>query len=813
MALATRQKLLSSEKDNDWKKNTVEYIYERCRPNNEYLRSLYKAANGELDISDYNYIINPYGSAVNNRPELQNYPAKLRNYPIIPEIVQLLLGEKRDRPILASVIAINPDTINRKKAEEVIALKGVLQQIFINTLNELGMDTSLESKPTPPLDQFLESFNNSWADNRSIIGQQTLDYIIETLDIPEKFIQGFKDWVVTGTVFTLKDVINDDVIYRTLDPLRIGFIADSNTQYVEDAEAVCVEEFLTKSSFLDRYWSLIKETIIENIEDKSPEDAYDKLIDTVDDNNSKASNPRITYFGSGTNLSGNLDTSYDGNLYTSGFFASLGDTVKVAYVNWTSMKLIKKISIVNELGEQEVIEVPDDYVVEAEFGEELIEEYWVNEKWEGYVVDDNKYYFGVQPIPIQRNMINNKSACKNLINGRIRRMGDRKAISIVELLMPFQHLYNFVHYKLNNILAKNKDKLMLMPMGLIPDKDGWDLYTSLYYADSTGIMFIDESNDQAAVALNALKAIDLSLGNYIEFMYKHLQNIKMEAENVVGINPQRKAAISAGDGLGTTQTAISQSNVITADLFEDYEKFQERELNGLLDISRFAYLHGKKAAYINSVGRTAFLEITAEDEDFCNAEFGVKVTSSAKEKEKFDKMKIFAETLASQKVKPATLAAILNAESNFSNLVKKLEEIDAQEQELLNQQSEAEAEAEARKEEVELQKHQDLLNVQYYKIDQDNDTKIQEALISADTALIGLDMNNNGIPDSTEVEKNQISREKNATDASIKLQELREKQNTARLKAQTEKYKADISLKIAKENQTAAELKAKKKNG
>src|SRR6185312_717399 len=134
--------------------------------------------------------------------------------------------------------------------------------------------------------------------------------------------------------------------------------------------------------------------------------------------------------------------------------------------------------------------------VEPAFGETLIEEYWVNEKWEGYVVDNDKFYFGVQPIPIQRNGINNKS-CKNLINGRIRRMGDRKALSVVELLMPFQHLYNFGHYKLNNILAKNKEKLLLMPIGMIPDKNGWDMYTSMYHADANGILWFDETKENA----------------------------------------------------------------------------------------------------------------------------------------------------------------------------------------------------------------------------------------------------------------------------------------------------------------------------
>jgi len=811
MAKATRQKLLYSKKNKDWRRESVAYYYQRCRPNNILFQTLYKAANGEIDTTDYSYITNPYGNAVATRPELQSYPAKLRNYPIIPEIIQLLLGEKRDRPLLSSVIAINPDTINRKKAEQVIAMKGALQQTFVNTLNALGMDTGLDTKPVPPLDEFMTSLDDNWADQRSVVGQEVLNYIIEDLDIPEKFIQAFKHWLVTATTYTIKDVINEDIVYRILNPKHVGFIADENTEYVEDAEAVCVDEYMSKASFLDRYWSLIQETIIAN-PDQTEKQTREDLTDTIDRDDRYTTNNLITTFGSSSNLSSGFSTSlYDTNLSSSQFIGVLGENIKVSYVNWTSMKLIKKVAIMNETGELETIMVPDDYKVEPAFGETLIEEYWVNEKWEGYVVDNDKFYFGVQPIPIQRNGINNKSSCKNLINGRIRRMGDRKALSVVELLMPFQHLYNFGHYKLNNILAKNKEKLLLMPMGLMPDKNGWDMYTTMYHADANGFMWVDETKENFITAVNAIKAIDLGLGNYIEFTYRYLQNIKAEAEGVVGINPQRKAAVSAGDGLGTTQTAIAQSSVITADLFEDFEKFQEKDLCGLLDLSKFAYISGKKAAYLNSAGRTAFLEINAEDEDFSESEFGVKVSSSAKEKEKFDKMKQFAETLASQKVKASQLAAILNAESNFGKLVTELKEIEAQEDALAQQTAQAEADFKNQELQSKMQLEQQKINLKMYEIDQNNITAEKVALIQSETQLLGLDKNLNGVDDSLEVEKNALARDKHLNEMGLKQRELDMKASETKIKADTEIYKADTMLKIAQENQNKAEIKAKKK--
>ena len=818
MAEATRQKLLYKDKDDQWRKESVQYVYQRCMPNNLYFDSLYKAANGEIDVTDYSYITNPYGNAVADRPQLQSYPAKLRNYPIIPEIIQLLLGEKRDRPLLASVIAVNPDTINRKKAEEALAMKNVLKQIFVNTLNDLGMDTGMETKPVPPLDQFMDSLNDNWADQRSVVGQEVLNYLIEDLDIPEKFIQGFKHWIVTATAYTIKDVINDDVIYRILNPKHVGFIADENTEYIEDAEAVCVEEFLSKASFFDRYWSLIRESIIPG-EGLSANETYDNVTNDLDRNNASSVGPNPLTFASG-NFSRGAYWGDNGNVGSSAgftsdipssFYSNVGDEVKVTYVNWTSMKLIKRISVINEFGEQEIVEVPDDYKIEKEFGEELVNEYWVNEKWEGYVVDDNRYYFGVQPLPIQRNLLNNKSSCKNLINGRIRRMGDRKALSVVELLMPFQHLYNMLHYKRTNIIAKNKDKVLLMPIGLIPNKNGHDMYSTMFHADANGILWIDETADNAAQAINAIKAIDLGLGSYVESVTNMMMTVKMEAEGVVGINQQRKANVSGKAGLGVTDAAIAQSHIITADLFEDFEKFQEKELCGLLDVSRFAFLYGKKAAYLNSAGRTAFLEIAKEDEDFCNSEFGVKVTSSAKEKEKLNKMKAFAETLASQKVKASQLAVILNAESNFSKLITELKALEAEEQAILQQEAQAEADMKNQELQAKMTQDQQKLNLEYYKVDQNNITAEKVALIQSETQLLGLDKNLNGVDDSVEVAKNALDRDKHFNEIGMKKQELDLKAREIEIKAATEIYKVDGAVKVAGMNKNKYDKPKSKK--
>lgn len=813
MALAQRQRIPASEKNADWKINNLKYFYERCRPYNAHFDALYRAAIGELDITEYSYFLNPWGNVVQDRPELQSYPAKMRNIPIIPEIFNKLIGEMRDRPLIKSVTVSNPDMMNKKRFEENEILKKHMQQVYINTLEELGYDTGEEAKPVEPIDSIMKRFSDNWVDSRVITGQEVLNFICDDLDIPEKFIEAFKNWVVTSCVYTIKDVIGDDVVYDVVNPSYVGFIKDDSTKFIEDAEAAMVIRRFTRASFIDRY-----SEIIFNDPD------YEEILDYFDKPERHSVDNIYTadgYFTSSYQGADSFRFTRDGN------FTWLGDTVEVGYINWTSEELVKVVAVPNAAGEYEQIDMPEDYQVDEAAGEYLVEEFWRTCKWEGYTVDKNKFFFGCRQIPIQRNKLNRKSKCKNLINGRVKLLGNRRQLSIVELLMPFQHLYNIIHYKLMNILAKNKERLLVLPVGVLPKYEGWDIHTTMYHADATGILWVDESNEQAQIALNSIKSIDMSLGNIISETLGLLNAIKAQAESMVGMSPQRKGQVGNRDGASTTQLAQAQSYQISEDLFAEFEKFQENELNGLLDISRYAYINGKRASYVTSEGRLAILELEEGLGDFVNAEIGVRVKNASSEKKKMEKMEMMAETLASQKANPSMLATILQTET-MNELVDKLAAIEEMERNYEAQNAQAQRDHEKAMSDASMKIEQDRLNLEYYKVDANNDTKKEVELIKADTTMMGMDLDKNGVADSLQITQQALARDKQFFDQTLaqsKLQQESDKVNhtkkveAAKLelekaklkqgdkKLSMEKYKADMSYKIAKENKNKHDVK------
>ena len=89
------------------------------------LRRLYDYYNGVIYEDDYRYVTQPYGKS------RTNFPSKMRNYPIIKPIIDLLLGEKSKRPLNYTVTVQNGDTVSEKeKAKQQVIYQNLQQRFY-----------------------------------------------------------------------------------------------------------------------------------------------------------------------------------------------------------------------------------------------------------------------------------------------------------------------------------------------------------------------------------------------------------------------------------------------------------------------------------------------------------------------------------------------------------------------------------------------------------------------------------------------------------------------------------------------------------
>jgi hypothetical protein len=261
---------------------------------------------------------------------------------------------------------------------------------------------------------------------------------------------------------------------------------------------------------------------------------------------------------------------------------------------------------------------------------------------------------------------------------------------------------------------------MLMPKGLLPE--GWDTSKFLYFAEATGIAFFDETKPNAAAVLNAIRGIDMGLGNYVAQMRDLMSGIKAEAWEAVGMNRQKYGDIKASDGKGNTDQAVLRSSIITAEMFRRFQRFEESDMQGLLDYSKFAWINGKKGMYINSNGRKALLDV--DPEQHLESDYGVFAVDSADEAAKLQQAKQYAFGWAQKGATPASVVLEVLDSNNMAQLkefVKKAEEIEKQYQTQIQQAQ---------------QQHEQIVEDKKISINRENNaTKIEVAHIMTDGAI------------------------------------------------------------------------------
>ena len=104
------------------------------------IKKLYDYYNGHIDIDDYKMITEPFGK------RLEGDWSDVVNYPIIKPKADLLLGEFAKRPANKEVFVANDDVVNQSLDEKNKAVLQNLEQLFINTLNQQGVDTGIPSQ-------------------------------------------------------------------------------------------------------------------------------------------------------------------------------------------------------------------------------------------------------------------------------------------------------------------------------------------------------------------------------------------------------------------------------------------------------------------------------------------------------------------------------------------------------------------------------------------------------------------------------------------------------------------------------------------
>ncbi len=749
---------------------------------------LYDAYNNKIPESYFNYVTNPLAST---KQEHANYPARVRPYSILRPNIDLLLGEFDKRPKKYTVTVTNPDSVNIMEDLLYQAVLNNLQAQFVNQVNSMQDPDQAQPEQQETPQEVKDKFLSNYKDERAMWGQDTLTRLDSELQVNEQFARMFKDYVIAGEVYSIKGVNKGDMFYERVSPLDIDYDKSPDNEYIEDASWVVRRKFMTPSDVVNLFYDELKSKHIDVLEE------HDATLPF-----------HSTYFN-----------NTFGNTYRNEEDLRRAKII-VYHIVWRYYKKIGFITILNPMtGEIETAEVDETY---KRSGKELsLEWVWVTEFWEGYRIDTPNItsnpaaqsdggeilYTNMQPIPYQRTKMNGFSQNKNPYNGIRFSATHSKNISILELGMPYQILYMILHYRLELTIAKSKGKILLLDKNVIPNTKGWDEEKFFYWAEANSFALIDRSQRGVDKSMNQYSAIDMGLYQHMDNLIKIMEFVKMSWDQVVGITPQRKGMVSASETASGIDAARYQSSVISERVFTSFDEFMRRERAGLLDVSKFAYMDGRKAVGYSEDMRSIMMEI--DPAVYVESEFDVHVSNSGQDLQDLEMMKGQAGQFASQGASPSIVAEIIEADniSKLKQILRKAEEREMQAAERRNQSAEDMETQRIKIEESfkELEARFDVM-LQDHKYDREEGLQhIKGQYALADTNTPGDQL------DPLALEQTLQEREKLAQDGALKDKEIQSKEKIAKNKDETTKYVADVGLKIAKENKNQYDSKPKGK--
>tara|TARA_R110002072_G_scaffold127384_1_gene264805 strand:- start:854 stop:3070 length:2217 start_codon:yes stop_codon:yes gene_type:complete len=698
-----QQRLPLSKKTKKWKEECVDAFINLSKfglsERRNYLKSLYDYYNGQIDDQDYKYVLKPYGKS------RENFPSKLRNYPIIKPIIDLLLGEKAKRPLNFSVAVKNSDVVSQKQKVKQELLFTTVQQMFLQELSRIpGFEQPEQGSPPIPK-EIMEEFENTYTDNRAIKGQAAINYIMQNEEVYDKFQKMFFHFLVAGECYTEKGVSNSETFYDVLNPMDIDFDKDPDIDFVEDGDWAIVRKFSHASTIIDRFGDQLTDEQILELENPQQTSVESYLLYRAE-------------------ASGADDNIYRNRL------------IECVTVYWKSRKRIGFVTYIDPTtGAVEEFQVDEGYKMPITLKEQggKVNYEWVNEVWQGTKID-GRFFADISPVSNQRISIDNPSRCKLPVNGRKYSDINSSNISLVSLGIPYQLNYNIFKYRMELAIARSKDIIAQFDINMIPKK--WDMDKFMYYIEGTGIAWVDYNKEGIMLSPQHQSVLDMSIktiGQYISL----LESIMMEWEKISGVNRQRQGTIGAYEGKGSSQQAIMQSSHITEDLFRKFAQLEQRELQGLLDYSKEAWVTGKKATYVMPDMSTETLEIDALDH--MESEYGIFVSNAGDDQSRLKEAKQLSQAMIQNGMPPSQVLDLLDT-NNLASIKSKMRKAEKAGQQLQKAQQEAAQQQDAMK----MQMQQRSEQVALIEKEKDRQLEIEKALIVAEsndsTDKINLDL-------------------------------------------------------------------------
>ena len=798
-------------KNKEWRKKFVDWADSKTFSTNSLVRKsvMHKKINydllrGVLHMSDLELILNP------DHLKAGFIPDRITHYPIMNSKLNVLIGEESKRVFDFRVVITNPNSISEIENNKRDAIRERLQQL-------LSDDSLSEDDFNQKLEKMNDFFTYEYQDMREVRANCLLNHYMKELNIPLEFNKGFRDATTVAEEIYQCDIRGGEPTFEKVNPLKIRIYKSGYSNKIEDADMIAIEDYWSPGKITDTYY--------EEIESLSAADKK-KLIDLLDSNVAGAAADHDSMDNiDDRNGFINMNLIGDEAIATNGYYFDpmglfsdgvddsmmpydIAGNVRVLRVYWKSRRKIKKVKSYDpETGEETFDFYPETYIIDKDKGEEETI-FWVNEAWEGTKIGKD-IYIGMRPRAVQYNRLSNPSRCHFGIVGSIYNMNDDRPFSLVDMMKPYNYLYDAIHDRLNKHLAKNWGKIVQLDLAKVPK--GWDVEKWLYFAKTNNLAIVDsfkEGNSglakgHLAGSLNNASSgvIDAEMGNIIQQEVNLLDFIKMEMSDVVGISKQREGQISNRETVGGVERATLQSSHITEWLFYMHEDVKKRALECFLETAKIA-LKGRtlKFNYILGTGALQISEINGDE--FAENDYGLIVDSSNATQELNSKMDMLAQAALQNQALGFSTIMKLYGSCSLAEKQRMVETNEKRIQEQQQQQQQQQMEIQQMQIQQQASTEQARMEQEYKMNSENNETKILIAEINSQAEADRLALMNKDYAEEdvyTQKDKAELAEKIREFDMRLKF----DREKLAYEKTKTKKDQALKSKQISKSNKAS----------
>lgn len=885
-----RHMLPKAEKTEEWGKRAVDWYehlgMQQLSAKYERLIKNYKLAKGIIDKTDYiKEEGNQYGNVISSLLDDEESvdAMSLDNFPIITNVVNVLTGEFSRRNNKLSVEAVDAFTRNEKLDAKYDKVKAYAENKAKQKLITKLLDSGYQIKSEEELQQFQQQVDEQVKslpeiqqifkkDYRTTIeqwAQHQLKIDDNRFNMYELENSAFHDYIVTDSQYWHIDLREDDYVVEPWSPINTFSFKSPTEKYVSAGTCAGRILVMTIPEVLDTFGYKMNKEQMESLETSfvasmTPLPAGSRNSDYYDTSrsyndqepNSVNLHKLLTGLSNQPNI-GNSDKTFFGWLNSSDKHELMRkDLVIVSQIYFKSQQQVGKLTSIDEQGNVMKELVSEDFVVTNHpiydnlltkdkteqnlvYGEH-VEWFWINQVYGAVKINTQlqqsfgkrgdgieSIYLDVKPIPFQFNSSGGLWGNKLPVEGfsctdpRL-----NKPFSPVDLMKPYQIIYNLVNNQNKDLLIDENGTVILFDQNFLPTSSmgedwGQNNLAKAYVAMKNFQMLpIDSSMSNLGErnSFSHFQTLNLEQTNRFMSRLKIGEWAKFEAFASIGITPQRLGAVQASESATGTNAAVENSYTQTEFLFVNHTNFL---------MPRVRTMMIEAAQFYQSSNPMNNLQYTTEDgENIMFAMEGTKLLPRDIQvythfrpdtKQLVDGMKriVFENNTSGATVYDLLKVASLEtpsqivqaAKESVDNFQRQEQEKRAHEQQMLDKQIEAAKQAKL--------DEQTFMSTENEK---DRDASYQEAIVKAMGFSNETDVDTNNIPDVLEIDKFQNSQ----SEFRQKLELEREKLNTTKetnLRAHMDKKEdrrskeriADQQLAVAKENQTKAELAARNK--